>query len=364
MNNNSLLCNFIKENWNNYKELLELKHIKIKYKDNLAIFNYNIDANFNDPIVKESRGIIIDLNTLDTVCWPFNKFGNIQESYADTIDWNTAKVQEKIDGSIIKLYYYNNKWNFATNSCVYANDAKSVSGKTFLQLIHEAENYSKIPFSTLDKNKTYIFELVTPDNQIVVNYNKTYLYHIGTRNNVNGKELNTDIDIEKPKLYDIDTADAALEAVEKLNSGNKADHEGFVVVDGNWHRVKIKSPEYIALHHIIENGRISKKHVISLIRKDESMEIELCAKFPSMKHIIKFYSYQLAELYYQANYIVNYSRGLYEEYSHERKAVALKIKDNKYSAIGFKALGTDKNVLDILNKLTETQYLKYIDDYK
>lgn len=63
MNNNSLLCNFIKENWDNYKELLELKHIKIKYKDNLAIFNYSIEADFNDPIVKESRGIIIDLNT-------------------------------------------------------------------------------------------------------------------------------------------------------------------------------------------------------------------------------------------------------------------------------------------------------------
>ena len=275
-----------------------------------------------------------------------------------------CKSSRKIDGSIIKLYYYNNKWNFATNSCIDASEAESISGKTFLQLIYDAENYSKIPFSSLDKDITYIFELATPDNQIVVNYNKAYLYHIGARNNITGYELNTDIGIEKPKLYDINTADAALEAVEKLNSGNKADHEGFVVVDGDWHRVKIKSPEYIALHHIIENGRISKKHVISLIRKGESMEIELCTKFPSMKHIIKFYSYQLAELYYQANYIVNYSRGLYEEYSHERKAVALKIKDNKYSAIAFKALDTNKNVLDILNELTETQFLKYIDDYK
>jgi len=31
--------------------------------------------------------------------------------YADTIDWSAARVQEKVDGSLIKVWYYNGEWN-------------------------------------------------------------------------------------------------------------------------------------------------------------------------------------------------------------------------------------------------------------
>lgn len=79
--------------------------IGIKEESPYAIFNYAIGCDFSNPIVQEARGIIIDLENLDVVCWPFRKFGNYNESYADKIDWSTARVQEKIDGSIIKLWW-------------------------------------------------------------------------------------------------------------------------------------------------------------------------------------------------------------------------------------------------------------------
>ena len=108
-----LLLSFIKNN-SNWAELLKQKFIRIKYKGDLAIFNYDLNLaiemggniDFTDPLVKECRGIIIDLKNMKVVCFPFNKFGNYTEYYADNIDWNTARVQEKIDGSIVKLYYY------------------------------------------------------------------------------------------------------------------------------------------------------------------------------------------------------------------------------------------------------------------
>ena len=72
------------------KSLLEEKCIRVKFANNLAIFNYDISADFSDPVVQESRGIIIDTDSLEVVCWPFRKFGNYGESYADSIDWSTA----------------------------------------------------------------------------------------------------------------------------------------------------------------------------------------------------------------------------------------------------------------------------------
>lgn len=62
----SKLCNFIQSN-TNWRELLADKNIKVKEDNNLAIFNYDIDADFSDPIVQEARGIIIDLTELKVV---------------------------------------------------------------------------------------------------------------------------------------------------------------------------------------------------------------------------------------------------------------------------------------------------------
>ena len=89
-------------------------HIKtklIKEEGNFALFKYASLSNFNDPIVKEARGIIIDTFNYEVACFPFNKFGKYTDYYADEIDWNTASVQEKIDGSIIKMWFnkYTNK---------------------------------------------------------------------------------------------------------------------------------------------------------------------------------------------------------------------------------------------------------------
>lgn len=54
---------------------------------------------------------------------PYKKFFNFGEDCAATIDWNTAKVQEKIDGSLISLYWYDDSWHISSTGCP-AGDAK------------------------------------------------------------------------------------------------------------------------------------------------------------------------------------------------------------------------------------------------
>ena len=116
MNENSYLTRYISmhENWRT--ELSEYPYfLKIAEEGRYTIFNYDMTQSvsidgerrmceFSLPEVPEARGIIINTETLDVACWPFRKFGNYGEYYADSIDWSTARVQEKVDGSIMKLW--------------------------------------------------------------------------------------------------------------------------------------------------------------------------------------------------------------------------------------------------------------------
>ena len=108
MTNESYICKFIAENQDWERRLTDEYDLKIQHDDvenNIVIFNYGIGSDFSLPIVQEARGIIIDLTGPDVMCWPFRKFGNWNESYADSIDWNYAVARQKIDGSLIKLFY-------------------------------------------------------------------------------------------------------------------------------------------------------------------------------------------------------------------------------------------------------------------
>ena len=157
MNLNSHLCKFINENKTDWEEKLKNDYeVKVRRDENLAIFNYAIVADFYKPIVQEARGIIIDVEKLQVVCWPFRKFGNYTEGYADKIDWNSANVLEKVDGSIIKLWYdfQNKKWQFSTNKTIRAEIAyvDGYPALTYDAVIKRAVNFKQIPFELLNKN--------------------------------------------------------------------------------------------------------------------------------------------------------------------------------------------------------------------
>lgn len=272
----SLILDLIKTN-PQWKKILKEKDIRITRKGNLASFNYNIGADFTDPIVCEARGLIVNTKTKKVVCFPFKKFGNYGESYADEIDWDSARVQEKIDGSIIKVYFHNKKWHVATNATVDAADAEVGSNKcTFEELFYKAAENQHLDWSLLDKKCTYIFELTSPESRMVIDYGDTpKIWHIGARNNITEKEFETDINIIKPKQYPFKDLTSCIEAANTLNDKKGSiEKEGFVVVDKNYHRIKIKNPEYVFVHHILPNGMVSDKTLLASILDGTSDDIE------------------------------------------------------------------------------------------
>lgn len=371
MNTNSYICRFLAEHPEQWETLLWKDYrIKIKRENSYAIFNYGYDCDFADPIVQEARGIILDTEKREVVCWPFRKFGNHNESYADPIDWTTARVQEKVDGSIVKLWFDERKpgWQFSTNATLRAENASAgeFSLSSFYDLICRAENFGDIPFENLNRDATYIFELVSPNTRVVVPYETTMLYHIGTRHNLTGREMDVDIGIRRPEMYPIHSLGECLETAIRLNQRDSEEimAEGFVVVDGNWNRVKVKSPDYIAKHHLMQMKSIPKRECVQMLLS-VSPEIDIiCQTNPELIPVFKFYDYHLARLQHLADRLGVLAKQLYEEYSHDRSAVAKVIQKHPLAWVAFRCIESDRKGSEFLMQIPMERICRMLPDYQ
>lgn len=281
------LIEFIKahEDW---EELLAAPpyFVKTKRDDGYIIFSYNqIFSDFDIELVRECRGVILREADLKPVCVPFYKFGNYGESYVPSIDWKSARVQDKIDGSLIKVWH-DGKWRVSTSGNIDAN--KSDIGRTdlfeddcpynsFGELFEAARTAAGLDYDKLDKNNTYMFELIGPYNKVIIYYPEIDIYHIGTRDNRTLEELDVDIGIKKPREHSLGTLDDCVAAAAHLPK----DKEGYVVVDKHYNRVKIKNPTYVALHYLKGNGDPNLAKLVWIVRNNETEEF--LTYFPELK---------------------------------------------------------------------------------
>ena len=354
------LQTFIREN-ENWRELISEKPycIKVTEKENLVCFKYSqIDSDFNEPLVRECRGIILEKDTWKIVCYPFKKFFNYGEAYADEIDWETARVLEKVDGSLIKIYYYNG-WRVGTNSTIDADDAKLLAPpyETFMDLFSAAADICGLDYNKLDPHYTYIFELRSPYNKVVVPYEDIRIIHIGTRNNITYEEVEVDIGIEKPKQYMLSSLDDCIAMAATFDFTK----EGFVVVDKDYHRVKVKSEDYVRVHRLANNGSITLERAIDLIRMNELEEfLVYCPQYTDFINDVrhrfnKFYS----DIYFNVN------MALIEKMNCEtRKDFAAVAKTFKYPMVWFKVYDTKSFDIDAwINSLTTAKLATYLEKY-
>ncbi len=222
---------------------------------------------FNDPRLLETRGSIWYKPTKECVCRPFDKFFNEGEKYAHPIDWEKAVVFEKIDGSLMKLWYHNG-WHLSTNGVIDAfinelpqNEPKVTRsfGQLFVTL------FPKDIWTNLDKEYTYLFEMASPYNRVVVEYTEPTLYHLGSRKTKTGEWVDHDIDVQKPKEYQLSNLKDCLEFVKK----NTVQFEGAVVFDGI-NRVKIKNPLYVSIH---KKANLTDEGLLELITNGDYDDI-------------------------------------------------------------------------------------------
>lgn len=279
------LQEFIKDNPDSFKELLAEKPyaIKMQEDEHFTLFKYNqIDSDFTNELVRECRGIILDKNDWSIACHPFHKFGNYGESYVPEIDWKSAQTQEKLDGSFCKCWYnkYADMWQWSTNGTIDAKTADLQESLlrpdilNFQELIwytldemHKALNFPLI-YSNMDESFTYLFELCTPLNKVVVPHKDYSLYHLATKHVLTGAEDTDSIGLPQPRTYPLTTLEKCINSANEL----PFNEEGYVVVDKDLNRIKIKSPAYLVIHHLKGEGVLVPRRVLDLICMNEHEE--------------------------------------------------------------------------------------------
>jgi hypothetical protein len=240
--------------------------------------------------VQECRGIILEKGTWKVMSLAFTKFFNSEEGNAHKIDWNTAHVLEKLDGSLIQVYWDWNKeeWFAATTGTAEGEgEVNNRMGTTFNQLFWKTieEKYPTFRLEWLDKKCCYVFELTTPYNIVVKPHGESSATLLTARNLETLQEATREellvcgkaLHLPVVKAYDLNATNVG----DLLRTfTNMVWHdEGYVVVDANFNRVKIKNPAYVAVHHL--KGKTAEHNIIAIVKTNEIEEF--AATFPDRK---------------------------------------------------------------------------------
>jgi RNA ligase len=256
----------------------------------LSIYNYSRTTQYDgnwDRYTLACRGLVLD-NEGNVIAKPFPKFFNYEEikddkyahcegcrksgmincGYFDkcggwemrsVIPNESFEVYEKMDGSLGIFFYYGGEWHMATRGSFTSEQA--IKGMEIAKRL----NYDK----RCVIGYTYLFEIIYPENRIVVDYGKEErLVLLGVMNR-RGEEFpyeeiadeGWDI-VMKYKTWGEDW--------ETLKKEISKDNEGYVIRFSGGMRMKIKGTEYVRLHRILTN--FSNKDIWELLKNGEPLE--------------------------------------------------------------------------------------------
>ena len=251
--------------------------LTVKQDGEYFLFKYNqFDSDFSEKIVREARGSIFRIDENGKwicVCRPFDKFFNYGEPWADEIDWSTAVVEEKIDGSLMKMWYDKGEWHLSTNGTIDAFKCFQDEGVMSFGVIFERALGRPIEQLSwfLNKEWTYMFELTSPETRVVVPYGDG-VYFLAARDNKTGEyhyELPfVYIHENKMNLYAPNASTGLRSLEDVIATAQKLDHlhEGFVVCVGYGRRIKVKSPEYLRAAHLAMKGFVEKSDIVEMMK--------------------------------------------------------------------------------------------------
>lgn len=276
--------------------------------DRFFSLNYDQIASKAGLMVNQCRGLILgtpggipltaeqvsgDIPVGETVVLarPFDRFFNLGDSNAASVDLNDPETvfYEKLDGTLCIVWFdpITKTWQVATRAVPLAD--RPMTGwddLTFRGLFEKAlyETLLRNNFICCDVNpsvvfdiwsygleedQTYVFELTTPLNRIVVAYPEYTVWLLGVRDTQTGVEKK----LKKApgtKFAGVPVCPChSLNNLEELLTfvGSKApfEQEGVVVRGPNDARVKVKSLAYMAYNRVRDSAANSPRAIMELI---------------------------------------------------------------------------------------------------
>lgn len=209
--------------------------------ENIAVFNYSQKTQFErawDQVTMNCRGLIVNIATGEIIARPFPKFFNYGEHIEKNMPIPNEEpyVYDKMDGSLGILYKLNGKVWIATRGSF-----------TSEQAVWATEWWRQKMMMVPTEGFTHLFEIVYPENRIVVNYDFSGLVHLATIENSTGRTI--------PHVWPEpvrELREYPFTTFEALAMHDKPNREGFVLYfPASDVRMKIKFPEYVRLHKLI-----------------------------------------------------------------------------------------------------------------
>lgn len=311
----------------------------------LTIWNYSPKVQYEglwDDITMQCRGLVTNSKG-EIVARPFKKFFNIEEG--KHIPTEEFEVFEKMDGSLGIVFKYNGEVIYTTRGSFTSDQSK------WMTKYGNEYNFKDI----LLEGFTYLFEIIYPENRIVVYYGgEEKLVLLGIINTETGEEVpynNLYEGFDVVKKYD------GIRDYSTLKNKVEKNAEGFVVRFSNGDRMKIKGDEYVRLHRILTN--ISSRDIWEYLKDGKPMD-EILDKVPD-----EFYNWvkdTKEELLNQYNFLEKEYQWIFKiinrAYGVEKRAVFVEYaKRYKHPNILFNMLD-GKNYSEQIWKLIYPQYIK------
>ena len=210
----------------------------------LTIYNYSQKTQYDKMWNEETlscRGLVLDSKG-NVVARPFKKFFNLSEVEGEIPDL-PFEVFEKMDGSLGIFFWYEGNPVFASRGSFTSDQSKAG-----WEMLKEME------YGDLKKEITYLFEIIYPENRIVVDYgDQEKLVLLGAIETSSGKEIPYE-DLKKGlNGFELVKKWTNKKSIPDLVKENDSVREGYVLRFSNSFRVKVKFEEYCRLHKIITN---------------------------------------------------------------------------------------------------------------
>ena len=228
----------------------------------MRLYNYTQRTQFAnawDPATTACRGLITDADGR-VLARPFQKFFNL--SQLPSIPDGSFTVQEKVDGSLGIGYLtptgavaIATRGSFASDQATWATS-----------WINADPGYAEFARDQIMSGSTPLFEIIYPQNRIVVDYGQTsglvYLTSISI-------ETGEDVEMQGQWPGQVAPFYEGLD-LETLIHMERSNAEGFVLKWPCGTRAKVKHEEYVRLHRILTN--VSSTTIWELLKAHQSVD--------------------------------------------------------------------------------------------
>lgn len=344
-------------------KLQEEFSIKVKeYPEGLLVLNYDqISSPKSHEITVKCRALILDTD-FNVVSRSFDRFFNLGEvpESQTCIDMSKAVCFDKVDGSLIRLYYWNNKWNIATRGMAFAEGTPNGFSITFAELVLKSLGFTEEDFQMkaneiLCTDLSYICEVTSTENRCVKAYTGYTLHYLAARNNKTFEYVNEsgnakELGMVLPKVYSFGSTQECIQASKELKNLD----EGYVLYQDGVPICKIKSPAYCAVHLLRGEG-LNPKRISELVLTGE--QEEYLTYFPEDRDFVQPYVQMLQSILVELDSTYSLHKDTLVQ-----KDFALAVKNVKGSGVLFSARKNKSTVQEAWKTQTDTFKLKILMD--